>query len=88
MCAELVALHSSLQVVSSPSVVAEVPSLSFHPGVASGLMDVWDVSQHWKVEPLSISLWINSSRFYKALGLSRPPTALASFTFPQMDYVP
>lgn len=74
--------------VNSLTMADDVPFLSFYPVVASSLMGVWDISQPWKVEPLSISLWINSSEFYKAFGLlSRPPTALASFMSPQMDYV-
>lgn len=70
MCAMLPAFRLSGSVNSLP-MADGVSFLSFHPVVASSLMDVWDVSQPWKVELLSISLWINSSKFYKAVGPSQ-----------------
>lgn len=78
MCAMLPAFCLPGSVNSLP-MADGVSFLSFHPVVASGLMDVWDISQPWKLELLSISLWINSFKFDKAVGLlSGPPN---SFTF-------
>lgn len=82
LCAMLPAFRLPGSVNSLP-MADGVSSLSFHPVVASSLVDVWDVSQPWKVELLSISLWINSSKFYKAVGLlSGPPNSLTFISVP------
>jgi hypothetical protein len=49
--------------VNFPPRVEISPFLNFHSVVASRLTDVWDISQPWKVEPLGVSLGINSSLF-------------------------
>lgn len=78
MCAMLPAFRLPGSVNSLP-MADGVSFLSFHPVVASSLVDVWDISQPWELELLSISLWTKSFKFDKAVGLlSGPPN---SFTF-------